>query len=181
MDLNLVSLQQPKLGFFGLFCWIFWWFSFWGRKKKEDSATSENKTSFLSPVSPLFISEQTKGIFIHFYKHSPLQTKPGMRSRASLGRGAVSRDKPLETLQPHFSNWDLENPWQEEPQLNSRIFHEFPQAGTWTMQSIPKEPSRICGVNAQLKSLFKAEFLVFSNLFLFSCWRFSFSWKSWNC
>lgn len=65
-----------------------------------------------------------------------------------------------------------------------RIFPEFSSsyqvtAGTWTLQcylghGIPKEPPRMCGVKSQLKSLFRAKSLVFSDPilshFLFSCW-----------
>lgn len=182
-----------KLGFFLYFleiCVSF--FFFLGRKKREDSATSKNNTPFMNLVF-LFISEQTTGIFIHLYKHSPLQTNTAMRSTHSSGRGAVSSDKSLETVEPHISSLDSwripgrrSHSWAPAPK-----FFTSSQGTAWTrtrqpvqchvIHSIPKEPSRIGGFNSQLKSLFKAKPLAFSDLslfrFLFITWGFSFSWN----
>lgn len=138
------GFAATKLGFFlyflGIFCGFFWFFFFLGRKKREDSVTSKNKTSFMSLVFPLFISEQTKGIFIHFYKHSPLQTNTTMRSTHSLRRGAVSSDKSLETIEPHNSNLDSwrisgrrSHSWNPAPEFS---MSSQGTAGTWTTLSM---------------------------------------------
>lgn len=175
----------------------------------------------MNAAFPLSIWEQTKGIFIHFYKHSPLQTNTGRGAHPAWG------EEPEQSQSPHISRlhfWRIPgrrshswNPkifqhfsrifsaffsdffqifffqnfsrfffriFPEFFQNFSRIFPEFSSssqvtAGTWTLQcylghGIPKEPPRMCGVKSQLKSLFKAKSLVFSDPilshFLFSCW-----------
>jgi len=54
IDVSLAVLQQPQPGFLSFFSWILVGvFFFLGRKKREDSTVSKNKTSFIRIGFPL--------------------------------------------------------------------------------------------------------------------------------